>query len=218
MPGFRGGPARNKPCRWTVPRHWGSDDKPSKRCHGVAVSQKCQIPANPFSGKCATNIQGLWSEYTMGSNGQPSIRQLEHDHGDSWKFWNRKNEELVFDTVEGKILRLSTDPIGFKKNPLKTKNQWQDCWYKFSCVINRLKLYEEVLMGPDMQMSQVDAGQMACRILEREMAKSELRTLKKFSEAHLRATITSALKVDTQLPEKLKKLLKELDNVTATSS
>lgn len=182
-----------------------------------AVPQKCNIPPNPFSGNSTTSIQALWKEYTVGISGQPSIRQLELDHGDKWKYWDRKNEELVFDPdkdhVSGKITRLSTESVGFRKNPLKSRRQWQDSWYKFRCVINRLILYAEVL-GVD--MSEVDSGHAACRILEEEMAKSGKSNLKDFSETFLRSKETKALKKDKELHNRLKDILNDLNNVAAT--
>jgi hypothetical protein len=175
-----------------------------------AVAQKCRIPTNPFSGKCTTTIRELWTEYTVGIHGQPSIRQLEHDHGASWRFWDRKPVELVLDSKKN-ILRLPTDPVGRTKEPLKDRNKWKDAWYKYQLVIRRLKLYSEVLMGPDFQMSGADADETACQILEKEMATSGIKGLKAFSETHLRAGGTTALKTDKELPETLKKLMNELD-------
>jgi hypothetical protein len=93
--------------------------------------------------------------------------------------------------------------------PLKTRNQWQDSWYKYSLVINRLKVYAKVLMGPEMQMSQLIADETACRILEREMANSGIRYLKQFAEKHLRAGNTNVLMKDPKLAETLRELANE---------
>jgi hypothetical protein len=158
----------------------------------------------------------------VGINGQPSIRQLELDHGTSWKYWDKNNEQLVFDPdkdPKGRILRLSTDPVGFKKSPSKTRKQWHNSWYRFRLVIDRLNLYAQVLMGPEMNMSEEDAGRTACLILQREMAKSEKRNLKDFSETNLRKHQTEALKAlqGGELQEQLKEVMNAMENITTTS-
>lgn len=167
---------------------------------------KCRVPVHPFNGKVST-ISTMWKEYDEGLEGQPSIKQLIKDHGESWMFWKADYEQLLHD-ADGNILRYRSEPKSMDRQPLRN---WVDAWCFFSKVFRRLELYVEVLRD-GFGFSEQDAGATACRILEREKEKSGISSLRAFIDKHCKVSILEDLVKGkhTVLKEQLARTLAEL--------